>query len=186
MGYDSNRFTDLPVFLEEELTCTICYSILCKAVITPCGHAFCRDCILTWFEHEKTCPVCRKAVTKVCKPPVIVSNLLSRLKLVCAFKQKGCSEVLSLDQIERHEAGCRFRTKQGFFRSLIRTVIPSFISLMNTGTMRIHPFDGDDAEEDFDMQDRYREVDIVPTFPLIFALAAAGMFYKSMYVLLHN
>lgn len=141
---------------------------------------------MTWFEQEKTCPVCRKNVTKICKPPVIVSNLLSRLRLVCAFKDRGCSDVLLLDQIERHEASCRFRTKQGFFRSLIRTVLPSFVSLMNSGSTRVQPFDGDDAEEEFELQDRQREVDIVPPFPLIFGLAAAGMLYKSLYVLLNN
>ena len=30
MGFDASRFTDLPLFLEEELTCTICYCILSK------------------------------------------------------------------------------------------------------------------------------------------------------------
>jgi hypothetical protein len=112
--------------------------------------------------------------------------LLSRLKLVCAFKDRGCSEIVSLDQIERHEAGCRFRIKQGFFRSLIRTVLPSFVSLINNSSARIHYYDGDDAEDEFDFQDRNREVDVVPPFPLIFAFAAAGMLYKSIYVLLHN
>lgn len=185
MGYDTSRFTDLPAFLEEELTCTICYCILSKAIVTPCGHAFCRDCIVTWFAQEKTCPVCRKVVTKICKPPVIVSNLLSRLRLVCSFKDRGCGEVTSLDQMDRHEATCRFRSRSGFFQSFIRKVLPSVMSLVASGQHRVvHEFDGEDAEDEFEMRDR--EVDIVPPFPLIFAFTAAGILYKSIYLLFNN
>ena len=157
--------------------------------MTTCGHAFCRDCIVCWFQQEKTCPVCRKTVHKLCKPPVIVSNLLSRQRLVCAFKDRGCLEVLPLDQMERHESVCRFRTRHGFFRSFIRSVLPSFLSLVGSGCSigRVHAdYDGEDADDEFEMQARERQVDVVPPFPLIFAFTAAGILYKSIYVFFNN
>ena len=187
MGFDSSRFTDLPPFLEEELTCTICYCILCKAVVTTCGHAFCRECILTWFQQEKSCPVCRKFIGKVCKPPVIISNLLSRLRLVCAFKEKGCSEILSLDQVERHEAVCKFRVRHSIIRSIFKFVLPPFLNLLTGNTSHVHSeYDGEDAEDDFDLMTRSREIDVTPPFPIIFAVTAAGILYKSFRVLFDN
>ena len=26
------------------------------------GHTFCKDCITTWFERQKTCPQCRRDI----------------------------------------------------------------------------------------------------------------------------
>ena len=50
---------------EEKEDCCICYSEIPKARTTlECGHSFCTKCILTWFQRNNTCPMCRAAVPK--------------------------------------------------------------------------------------------------------------------------
>jgi hypothetical protein len=49
----------------DELTCPVCLQLLCEPVRTPCGHAFCRVCLLRTLTSGIDgckCPVCRRAV----------------------------------------------------------------------------------------------------------------------------
>ncbi len=44
---------------ESEDTCTICQDgFTNKQVLEKCQHAFCKECIQSWFTQKKTCPVC--------------------------------------------------------------------------------------------------------------------------------
>lgn len=46
--------------------CAVCLEAFAsgqRAVILPCGHAFCAACIGTWFREHRQCPICRKEVT---------------------------------------------------------------------------------------------------------------------------
>lgn len=149
MGYETNRFIDLPPFIEDELTCIICCCILCKPVVTPCGHTFCRECVTEWFKREKSCPVCRHILLKLCKPPVIITNLLSRLRIKCKFSPKGCREIRNLDEIEKHESKCIHHPKPGLWKSLVKSLIPSGLaSIFPSNNVRINPeFDGEDIED---------------------------------------
>ena len=48
---------------EDKEDCCICYSEIPKARTTlECGHSFCTKCILTWFQRNNTCPMCRATV----------------------------------------------------------------------------------------------------------------------------
>ena len=48
---------------EEKEDCCICYSELPKATTTlECGHSYCTKCILTWFQRNNNCPMCRATV----------------------------------------------------------------------------------------------------------------------------
>ena len=49
--------------------CPICfvsmkekYGPIC---ITPCGHIFHWDCLKSWREHARTCPVCRRDLPRM-------------------------------------------------------------------------------------------------------------------------
>ena len=48
--------------VDQEPKCSICLAdlILAETVCkTPCNHLFHAQCIITWFEKDKTCPLCR-------------------------------------------------------------------------------------------------------------------------------
>ena len=48
---------------EEKEDCPICQSELPKATTTlECGHSYCTKCILTWFQRNNNCPMCRATV----------------------------------------------------------------------------------------------------------------------------
>jgi hypothetical protein len=47
-----------------ELRCPICLSLLSEAVVTPCGHTFCRDCVLGWVGANASCPLCKQKLTR--------------------------------------------------------------------------------------------------------------------------
>ena len=52
--------------LEQECNCQICQQIVAPPVSLPCGHTFCRPCILRWgFAQESAlkCPTCRTMYT---------------------------------------------------------------------------------------------------------------------------
>ncbi|BFZ56496.1 hypothetical protein PYCC9005_003543 [Savitreella phatthalungensis] len=53
--------TVLPSVLAE-LECQICYGSLYDPLTTPCGHTFCRTCLLRSVDHTPTCPTCRATV----------------------------------------------------------------------------------------------------------------------------
>ena len=53
----------LPIEEEEKDDCPICQCELPKATTTlECGHSYCTKCILTWFQRNNNCPMCRATV----------------------------------------------------------------------------------------------------------------------------
>jgi hypothetical protein len=56
----------MEIILEEEKCigdCAVCYTQLMPRVnhiFTVCGHLFCIKCLLTWYTHSDTCPLCRE------------------------------------------------------------------------------------------------------------------------------
>jgi len=45
-------------------TCPICHDSLSEPTKLHCKHIFCEECVSTWFDREKTCPMCRAQVTE--------------------------------------------------------------------------------------------------------------------------
>lgn len=45
-------------------TCPICHDSLNEPTILHCKHIFCEECVATWFDRERTCPMCRAQVTE--------------------------------------------------------------------------------------------------------------------------
>jgi hypothetical protein len=43
----------------KEENCPICLNNLKNPVHLPCGHTFHSDCILSWIDNNKNCPMCR-------------------------------------------------------------------------------------------------------------------------------
>ncbi|PKA53662.1 Peroxisome biogenesis factor 10 [Apostasia shenzhenica] len=43
----------------DDFECTLCLKLLYEPVTTPCGHSFCRSCLLQSMDHGNRCPMCR-------------------------------------------------------------------------------------------------------------------------------
>lgn len=42
------------------LQCSLCLSLICEPISIPCGHSFCRVCLVESLRrHKKQCPSCR-------------------------------------------------------------------------------------------------------------------------------
>ena len=46
MGFGTHRFVSS---VDPNLVCSVCGGVLEDAVLTPCGHSFCRLCLHTWL-----------------------------------------------------------------------------------------------------------------------------------------
>lgn len=51
-----STFKDL---LHCELECQVCYLMYYEPLTTPCGHTFCKSCLLRAIDHSTQCPLCR-------------------------------------------------------------------------------------------------------------------------------
>jgi hypothetical protein len=50
--------------LSEEFSCPICFNPIKDAHMTPCGHDFCKTCILECLNRKHQCPLCNHAAVK--------------------------------------------------------------------------------------------------------------------------
>ncbi|KAL9559238.1 hypothetical protein MBANPS3_000505 [Mucor bainieri] len=68
----SDEATDKLAKIAKELTCIICTGIFDDPNALHCGHSFCAQCIRSWLETSKTCPVCR---VQIVRQPVHITAL---------------------------------------------------------------------------------------------------------------
>lgn len=48
--------------IKVELDCQVCYSLVLDPLTTPCGHTFCRQCVVRVLDHSTLCPACRRVI----------------------------------------------------------------------------------------------------------------------------
>lgn len=142
MGYDAARFVGLGD-LEEALTCSICIGIFDDPVVTPCGHTFCKDCIVRWFQQERSCPSCRKTCYKLCRPPIVVTKIIGRQQVRCAHEGKGCKQVVELDQLRAHLEQCPQRPRENAIRVFFKNFFNLTSSTSNALSERSLDYDGE-------------------------------------------
>ncbi|CAE6455517.1 unnamed protein product [Rhizoctonia solani] len=56
---DPSPSTSFEKDLLNELTCEICFMLLCNPITTPCQHTFCSTCLERSLDHSTKCPLCR-------------------------------------------------------------------------------------------------------------------------------
>ena len=108
MGYGVQRFIG-PV--DPNLICGVCSAVLEDAVLTPCGHTFCHNCITTWLSRPNTdtCPECRSHVANCdVKPVLSLRNLINGFDVECDNNQRGCKVILKLDRLKSHLNTCGY------------------------------------------------------------------------------
>ena len=61
--------------VDEDLTCQICLQPFVEPVDTPCGHTFCKACLMSYLKVNPMCPLDRKPLNEMVLQP---SNLVLR------------------------------------------------------------------------------------------------------------
>lgn len=108
IGYDDKRF---PNAVEEDFHCPICLNVFKEPMQCRSNeHHFCKPCISRHLENCETCPSCREELTfdTLRKPSRFLSKSLSSLRICCEFTDRGCKQVLLLDELTSHVAECSF------------------------------------------------------------------------------
>jgi E3 ubiquitin-protein ligase NRDP1 len=108
-GYDVNRFVGE---VREGLLCTICQDVpkdprLCHHK----DHIFCYGHISRHLrQNSQTCPVCRDHLTPetLRRPTGFLKNYLEDLKIKCDHLDRGCPDVVRLEDLQRHVDQCGF------------------------------------------------------------------------------
>eukprot|EP00240_Pyramimonas_obovata_P010519 CAMPEP_0118939446 /NCGR_PEP_ID=MMETSP1169-20130426/28919_1 /TAXON_ID=36882 /ORGANISM="Pyramimonas obovata, Strain CCMP722" /LENGTH=134 /DNA_ID=CAMNT_0006883717 /DNA_START=341 /DNA_END=741 /DNA_ORIENTATION=- len=54
----------------EELACAVCLEVCERPTTTPCGHSFCRPCLVSALASHRRCPKCRAPVPASFSCPV--------------------------------------------------------------------------------------------------------------------
>ncbi|ODV96318.1 hypothetical protein PACTADRAFT_49681, partial [Pachysolen tannophilus NRRL Y-2460] len=49
---------------EEERFCIICRGPIVTGILTSCGHQYCKECLETWLQNKKNCPLCKNPLSK--------------------------------------------------------------------------------------------------------------------------
>ncbi|CAB4024673.1 RING finger 151-like isoform X1 [Paramuricea clavata] len=109
LGYDDERFESI---VNQNFHCLICYNVLKDPVMCRRNeHYFCRGCITEHLRRNShTCPTCADglSVETLQDVPRIVKNYLNELSIRCDHYNRGCRELVQLQNLKRHVAECGF------------------------------------------------------------------------------
>lgn len=110
MGYGLGQFV---THVDPNLICGICAGVLEKAILTPCGHSFCEDCLQTWLGQNESsrrhCPACRREVYET-TAVLALRGIIDGLLVKCNNEKHGCKLVLKLENLEGHLKRCDYTT----------------------------------------------------------------------------
>ena len=109
LGYDDERFDTI---IDRHFHCLVCYNVLKDPVMCRRNqHYFCRGCITEHLRRNShTCPTCADELTveTVANVPRIVTDYLDERKIRCDYEDRGCRELVQLQNLNRHVAECGF------------------------------------------------------------------------------
>ncbi|XP_070930977.1 TNF receptor-associated factor 6 isoform X1 [Macaca nemestrina] len=94
--------------LESKYECPICLMALREAVQTPCGHRFCKACIIKSIRDAgHKCPVDNEILLE---NQLFPDNFAKReiLSLMVKCPNEGCLHKMELRHLEDHQAHCEF------------------------------------------------------------------------------
>ena len=108
-GYDVERFETT---VDQNFHCLICYNVLKDPVMCRRdGHCFCRGCITEHLRRNgHRCTTCADELTveTLQDVPRFVKNYLNELSIRCDHYDRGCRELVQLQNFQRHVAECGF------------------------------------------------------------------------------
>ena len=106
--YEDARFENV---VDENYHCPICMNVLKEPVMCQRNeHYFCNQCITKHLENSQTCPTCMDQLTAetLRQPPRIVTSYLLNLKIRCDYLQRGCRDIVRLEDLKTHVESCGF------------------------------------------------------------------------------
>ncbi|XP_046367224.2 RING finger protein 151-like [Haliotis rufescens] len=98
-----------PESVSHHLYCSICQEVFSEPQRAPCGHSFCKKCILPWLKHGRTCPEDRKPLqAHQLHHDFILENIIGDQMVACPHRGGGCEFVGQLQQLASHKKHCDF------------------------------------------------------------------------------
>jgi hypothetical protein len=98
------------IFLIQDLECSIDGSVPLNPVMCKkCENIFCKDCIDTWKQKSSACPMRCQPMELVSTDKSIIKQQLLKIKLWCPNKDKGCTEKVLINDLQKHEKLCEYR-----------------------------------------------------------------------------
>ena len=105
LGYDDKRFETI---VNRNFHCLICFNVLKEPVMCQRNqHYFCHGCITEHLRRNShTCPTCADelSVETITEVPRIVQDYLDELNIRCDYYDRGCRELVQLQNLKRHVA----------------------------------------------------------------------------------
>ena len=104
-GYPDEQFESV---ISENLHCGICSCVFKDPIMCKNEHCFCRGCITKHLQNSQTCPSCMQDLTveSLSDAPRILRNLLSEQRIRCDHHERGCQEIVQLENLASHVAMC--------------------------------------------------------------------------------
>uniref|UniRef100_A0A3Q0T5E9 RING-type E3 ubiquitin transferase n=1 Tax=Amphilophus citrinellus TaxID=61819 RepID=A0A3Q0T5E9_AMPCI len=106
MGFELDRFKGT---VDPDFKCNLCNKVLEDPLTTPCGHVFCSGCVLPWVVQQSSCPVkCQRISTKELNHVLPLKNLILKLEIKCDNHARGCDAVVKLQHLAEHAEMCDY------------------------------------------------------------------------------
>ncbi|XP_036957955.1 E3 ubiquitin-protein ligase PDZRN3-B isoform X2 [Acanthopagrus latus] len=106
MGFELDRFKGT---VDPDFKCNLCNKVLEDPLTTPCGHVFCSGCVLPWVVQQSSCPVkCQRVSAKELNHVLPLKNLILKLEIKCDNHARGCDAVVKLQHLAEHAEMCEF------------------------------------------------------------------------------
>jgi hypothetical protein len=99
--------------LLDDLECTIDMMIsLNPYICRKCENVFCRECIGNWTKKSSNCPMRCNPFDYTSIEKSILKTQINKIKLFCCNKSSGCIEICLVQEKEKHEKTCEYRSIQ--------------------------------------------------------------------------
>uniref|UniRef100_A0A8C2K6M5 RING-type domain-containing protein n=1 Tax=Cyprinus carpio TaxID=7962 RepID=A0A8C2K6M5_CYPCA len=95
--------------VDPDFKCNLCNKVLEDPLTTPCGHVFCAGCVLPWVVQQSSCPVkCQRISTKELNHVLPLKNLILKLDIKCDNHARGCEKIVKLQHLAEHAEMCDY------------------------------------------------------------------------------
>ncbi|KAK6170532.1 hypothetical protein SNE40_018906 [Patella caerulea] len=106
---ESPRYFLNPESVSRHLYCSICQEVFIEPQRAPCGHSYCKKCIMQWLKNSKTCPEDRKPISSSSlHHDFILENIIGDQIVGCPFRYSGCDFIGQLERLSSQRKSCEF------------------------------------------------------------------------------